>query len=71
MLAGGVIFLLTWPFRDAFVLMPVVVGILVYLIMAYVLKLVSREDMELARKVGRNGWLRLSELVSTASTFSQ
>ncbi len=71
MMAAGVMLLLTRPFRDAFVLVPVIIGVLLYLIMAYILGLVTREDITLARGVGQQGWLRLRGLVSTAPTLSQ
>ena len=69
MIAGSLMVLLTWPLRDAFVLIPVLFGATLYLIIAFVLKLIPQEDIELARGVWNEGWLRLRGLVSTAPTL--
>ena len=65
-IAGGVMVLLTWPLRNAFLFWPIIVGILVYLAAAFILKLITQEEMNLARGVWRKGWQRLRGLFVTA-----
>ncbi len=68
LLAGGVMFLTTWPFRHLFFLVPVLIGAVTYLAIAFLLRLISRDDINLARSVGQKYWFRLRKLVSTVST---
>lgn len=64
-IAGGVMFILTWPLRNAFLLWPVLLGTSVYLIAAFILKLIMQEEINLARGVCMKGWQRFRELFST------
>lgn len=71
MIAGCAMLLLTRPFRDVFVLIPVIIGILAYLLMAYILKLITREDIAFAKSMVQRGWLRIRGLGTTTPTSIQ
>jgi hypothetical protein len=46
-LAGGLMAVVTWPLRDAFILIPVVVGALIYFTLIVILRVVPKDDWSL------------------------
>jgi O-antigen/teichoic acid export membrane protein len=64
LISGCVMVLVVWPLRDAFFLIPVLIGAGIYLMMAFAMLLISREDVAFAQGVWQRGWARLRGLAS-------
>ncbi|MFN2173424.1 MAG: flippase [Candidatus Promineifilaceae bacterium] len=64
LISGCVMVLVVWPLRDAFFLIPVLIGAGIYLMMAFAMLLISREEVAFAQGVWQRGWARLRGLAS-------
>lgn len=66
LVAGGCMVLVVWSLRDAFLLWPILAGVVSYGVAAVLLRLIAAEDVALARVMLRRLWQRLGRRVSAA-----
>lgn len=68
-LAGALMVACVWLVRDMFIVIPVMVGALSYSILAILLRVISKDDMELIRRAGRGLIARIRGASTTPASM--